>query len=211
MKRKYLFTVFCLFIFQGCERRPEVYSYTEIHQQPAPALFAKPAPARLPPSMQAADAQTRKMLENSVSKVDLRWTLPEGWIEEPGQGIRLATLRSAGEHPVECSIVSLSGLAGGLAANISRWMGQIGVGAMDEAALEDFIRRLESVALKNGQAARVIDLTVFQAPDAKDSPSILGAVITMAEKSIFIKMSGTQAGITHHRENFINLLRSMDF
>lgn len=47
------------------------------------------------------------------------WTAPEGWKQEAGGAMRLATfhLRSDAKA-IDCSIVSLGGMAGGLEANL---------------------------------------------------------------------------------------------
>ena len=80
--------------------------------------------------MQMADAQNdpqlQKALDASVSKVPLSWGTPDGWSEEKGGGMRVATFRAKDDAGgIECSVVSLGGQAGGSQSNVIRWMKQI--------------------------------------------------------------------------------------
>ena len=77
--------------------------------------------------MGQADQATQNMIAASAQKPPLAWDLPEGWTETPGNGMRLVTFHSTDKDPVECTIVSLGGMAGGLESNIVRWMGQINI------------------------------------------------------------------------------------
>jgi len=66
----------------------------------------------------------------------LKWTLPKGWTEGAGGGMRYATLKPPVPGKVELSVVVLPGPAGGELNNVNRWRGQIGLLPIDEAALD---------------------------------------------------------------------------
>jgi hypothetical protein len=59
-----------------------------------------------------------------------QWTLPEGWHEQPGSGIRFATLLvPADDKPLEVSVTALPRTPGDeasyLLSNVNRWRGQM--------------------------------------------------------------------------------------
>ena len=57
-----------------------------------------------------------------------RWTLPSGWTQEEGTGMRLATLKFGSEKPpLELSVIGLPQDGGGLLKNVNRWRGQVGL------------------------------------------------------------------------------------
>lgn len=56
------------------------------------------------------------------------WTLPEGWSQEPGSGMRFATLRiSTTEKPLELTVIALGSSEGDefLLLNVNRWREQM--------------------------------------------------------------------------------------
>ena len=70
------------------------------------------------------------------------WKLPDGWAEEPGSGMRMATLRIADkEQPLELSVIPLPRAEGDtdesayLLSNINRWRGQLKLDPLDAKAL----------------------------------------------------------------------------
>jgi hypothetical protein len=69
------------------------------------------------------------------------WSLPEGWREEPGSGMRYATLLiPTDESPLEMSAISLPSGEGDVEtyvlSNVNRWRGQMGLGALEQGDLE---------------------------------------------------------------------------
>ncbi len=73
------------------------------------------------------------------------WQLPEGWQEQPGSGMRAATLLiPANAKPLELSLTPLpwSGAPGELLSNVNRWRGQLQLPATDEQGLAECTREL---------------------------------------------------------------------
>ncbi|TMB35869.1 MAG: hypothetical protein E6J61_01015, partial [Deltaproteobacteria bacterium] len=50
-------------------------------------------------------------------------------------GVRTASLKPAVAGHVEVSLTVLPGMAGGDLANVNRWRGQLGLSAIDDAAI----------------------------------------------------------------------------
>lgn len=84
-----------------------------------------------------------------------QWKLPPGWSELPGNGIRFATLMSgeAGTG-IEVTVISLPAPQDVL-GNVNRWRGQLGLGAIDAAELDQFVDTISG----DGFEAHWIDLT----------------------------------------------------
>jgi hypothetical protein len=156
--------------------------------------------------MSAQSETTKQMLESSIAQVALTWKTPEGWVEEKGSGIRLATFKTIGENPIECSIISLSGVAGGLDANITRWLGQIGINDISKEEREKILNQFLVIEAVDKLKFMVIDLTGFSA--SPDAPAIFGAVLQDLEKTIFVKMTGSKEALLSQRKNFESLCRS---
>jgi hypothetical protein len=75
------------------------------------------------------------------------WTLPADWKEEPGTGMRAATIRiPADKRALELSVIALPwrGTPADLLSNINRWRGQMKLAAADEKELKEFTREIKS-------------------------------------------------------------------
>src|SRR5690606_20916792 len=77
---------------------------------------------------------------------EISWNLPESWIEQPeGDPLRLTGFWAPDPRllekdlpdpdPVDVSLVQLAGDAGGLEANVTRWLGQVGIPASQAAGV----------------------------------------------------------------------------
>lgn len=76
------------------------------------------------------------------------WTLPDGWSEEPGSSMRLATLKALGdgESETEISVIGLP-LVGDwdqqILDNVNRWRGQLKLADTNAEGLDDSVAPLE--------------------------------------------------------------------
>jgi len=91
----------------------------------------------------------------------VRWTLPPDVKEVPGQGDRQATLRFGAREPfLDVTVVTLAGTGGGTLANVNRWRGQMGLGAIGEADLPAHTRTISA----QGLDVLALDLTSPRRP-----------------------------------------------
>ena len=128
-----------------------------------------PTPVKTPgPSLAATVPHTAS---------DVVWDVPEGWTRSGSeQAMRAATFDAAG---VEVIVTALSGPAGGILANINRWRGQIGLDAIDEAALAPMLTH------HNGLGGDVI------IADMTGGQRMIAAVIDPGDgKTWFVKATG---------------------
>lgn len=87
-----------------------------------------------------------------------KWTLPEGWQEQPGSALRFATIVLGGSTPVEMSVTVLPKTEADepyILANVNRWRGQLSLGPIDAAQLA---KQSIQVPIADGQTATVVVL-----------------------------------------------------
>jgi len=141
-----------------------------------------------------------------------QWDTPEGWNENrASSGFRLAAFTvKSGEIESVCTIIPLQGEAGGLKANVSRWLGQItGSMAPDETTVEKLLNAREKFLTKGQFPAVLIDFTPVS-PNPTDK-SILAGVLTVQGNSIFIKMTGQKSQLIENKAKFKALCQSFSF
>jgi len=98
---------------------------------------------------------TRKADDGS-DVVEPQWTLPKGWTETPGTGMRYVTI-TVGDaaHGVELTVFRLGPESGDVLANVQRWAGQVGVENVTKAKLADLTRPITV----DNQTATLVDVT----------------------------------------------------
>jgi len=127
----------------------------------------------VPKTESASDAagEERAAARPSSEEAAIRWEAPAGWRESAGSQMRVASFAAptkAGEADV--SLVKLSGAAGGLLANVNRWLGQIALRPVDETELAKLLEERRSrqgepyhfVRLNNSEIGRAIYGGVFR-------------------------------------------------
>jgi hypothetical protein len=123
----------------------------------------------------------------------LTWRLPEGWAEaESASSMRLASFRPGGDPELDAYVVLLPGAAGGVKANLDRWLGQVGLPELTDAQLE---------ALPN--------VTVLGAPSPVlkaigPKQGILGTIATLGgSTSVFVKLVGPASKVAASYDGFV--------
>lgn len=154
------------------------------------------------------DPQTQKQLDASVVKAPLSWRTPNGWSEVVGGRMRLVTFRSKDStKPIECTIVSLGGRAGGLKSNIVRWMNQVNIAIPPDDQLQSFVDGLETIGAQGGFSLKVVDLTSLV--DGGQLPSMISAVAQLSDMTVFVKMTGNKNALIENRDQFKTLCKSL--
>lgn len=131
----------------------------------------------------------------------LRWTLPAGWKELPGAGMRLSTMLPPGAGKAEVTVIALPGDVGGELANVNRWRGQIGLAAFDDAAL---VKARASASSKAGTVA-VYDFT----SEGVKKTRLVAGTISSGGRTWFLKLMGDEAPVAAARPAFMTLLGSL--
>lgn len=139
----------------------------------------------------------------------VKWTSPEGWREEAGSGMRLASFsieRDGGK--ASCTIISLGGAAGGLEANVRRWLGQLNVEVPPPNEFFAFLERQERIESEGGLKGVVVDLSELSG-GAPDKDSMLAALFTMDGSTLFVKLTAPRALLAGEKDAFIRLCASL--
>jgi len=168
-----------------------------------PGLGAPPMGAPLA-SGQAPAAEGEIPLPPKPVRGDrLAWTLPKGWTETKGSGMRYATLQPSVQGKSEVSVIMLSGASGGELANVNRWRGQIGLGPVDEAALP----KLRTPVTSQAGPVAIYD---FASEGTAKTRMIVG-MLANAESSWFLKLNGDTDAVSAARSDFVTYLGTLRF
>jgi hypothetical protein len=132
----------------------------------------------------------------------LKWALPKGWVEAPGDGMRFATLKTPIAGRVEATVVVLPGPAGGELANVNRWRSQIALPPMDEPSLA----KARTVLKSKAGAVNVYD---FSSEGPAKSRVVAGLISTPDGNTWFIKLTGDAALVAKARPDFMQILGSL--
>jgi hypothetical protein len=183
----------------GCAEQPEKRVYAEI------VVEAPPPVERV---MEEAHRDMRDLPLPPVSRPyggsEFVWNTPAGWRQEPGTGMRLATLWI---EDGECTLIVLSGDVGGLPANIARWMDQVQLRPLSPAHMQSYIDSLERFETATGLSGLLLDFDMFvEEPTAL---STLGGIIQRGSETMFVKLTGSKSLLARERDNFIALCRSI--
>jgi len=217
---EFIILLFIATFLVSCEKKTELRHYQEIvknsavekidphHGLDIPALMKPMGNNSMDMNKQSAEVQA--MIKSSIVNLPIRWVTPDQWIETKGSGMRLVSFVTQEDDPIDCSIVALGGVAGGLDANLSRWLGQINLGNIDQNQFEKFKRNYKPVKTTGGLIGQIYDFTELQNSKDNNTPSIMGAIFKISNQSVFIKMTGSKSAIIRNRSKFIQLCESIN-
>ena len=136
-----------------------------------------------------------KEISNKGNELNLTWDLPETWVPSKGHSMRLASFNVPFSRGVgDLSIVSLSGLSGGLLANVNRWRSQVELKPISESD----ILTTSSVGESKMGPYRVFKMI----NDNNKGKAIIAAVLPTGEKTFFIKLTTDVQGISELEPSF---------
>lgn len=203
---KQLLIISLLLLLVGCDQKPAERHYAEV-------VIEAPMPN---PSAMMGDPHAGLGLDipmvNATTRVqsDLTWDVPSGWQEVAGSGMRIATFKRA-DNPdaIDVSIVTLSGPAGGLEANLTRWAGQISLDLTANDGLSKLIDSAQILKTQNGLELKIFDFTQLQKGLDQSEKSTVAAMVEINGSTVFVKMTGTVKTVTDNLESFKTLSRSV--
>lgn len=183
-------SIAAVLVLSACEEEPiRVYRV---------AKTAAPSHVALAPPVQAAVP---------AASVPV-WTLPEGWTQLPGKGMRFATLQieaAQGDRPaLEVRVTPLSASAADVANNVRRWADQIGIASLTDQQLAEATQTIEI----DGLSATLVDLV---GPASQDKPAQRTfAAMLVADATVwFFMITGEDQRVAQHRQELDALVRSI--
>ncbi len=207
----WILCVFTLFL-SSCGQKTQETHYKEVVTQ-APQVNTPSVPAA---QTMAADPHAGLdmsamggLIAQPTSQNLLVWVSPEGWKQEAGTHMRMATFHPiADPSAVDCSIIALGGPAGGPEANLNRWMGQLGLQVSDDH-LKQLLTSAQDIKTKDGLEGKVFDFAILQTQGLPSDKSMIAAMITVDQTTVFVKMTGSLGSVKQNKDNFLKLLGSM--
>lgn len=189
MTRTRLLTALAVFALAGCKdegiRRYQV---------------AKEALPVAPPASHAyEDHDHEGHAHEGEALLGLKWTLPAGWKEAKGEGMRYATLQAPGTQDLDISVIVLGGAAGGEVPNVNRWRQQMQLPEWREAEVARARRRIAS-------KAGTLSAWDFE----KDGDRMVVALLADPKgQTWFLKMKGKGPAVAAALPGFNRLLGSL--
>ncbi len=165
---------------------------------PEPAAATAAMPATMPNGLPVPD---------NSGLPSLQFTQPAGWEKKAPTQMRVASFGvSQDGKQADISVIPLAGMAGTDLANVNRWRGQVGLGALPES---DVAALAEKVTVGD-QPADLYDLT-GTAPGSSTADRIIGVIFHREDTSWFFKMSGDANLVAAQKPAFISFLKSVSF
>jgi hypothetical protein len=190
----------------GCNR-DEIKVYTVPKEAPAATASALPEghPNVGDMNMNAAPGMNLGM--DPEARPRLTYKTPEGWAESAPNSVRVASFKiNRNGQQADMSVVPLSGMAGGDAANVNRWRGQIGLDPVADDELKKAAQKIEIA----GEPAELYDLSGKNPADGKPA-RILGAIQHRGDVAWFFKMMGDAELVEAEKSALIEFLKTVNF
>jgi hypothetical protein len=136
------------------------------------------------------------------------WEAPQHWEEFPPKTMLLANyaIRGGASESGEVTVSAFPGDVGGLLANVNRWRGQIGLGAIGQSELAGISSPIEI----HGERATLIDMTA-EASSGKAPIRVVVAVVPRGPQTWFFKISGDEPLVAREKAAFIQFVQSVRF
>lgn len=192
----------------GSEPQPRVYSERAFKELAQPRTgMGGMAMGNLPPA------------NASPVDIEVSWTLPEIWLKrDSANALRVgsfaipdsafAHMGEADPEAVDVSVVQLAGEAGGMEANVARWMGQVGLIATADD-LKKFVERAEKLAIVSGQEGIFVDFTEMLSGDLTQSKTIYGAIVGTKDYTVFVKAMGDRSRVVQAKADIRAFCKSL--
>ncbi len=163
----------------------------------------------LPPVYVGKQADTSQPKQGHRADMQIRWgALPEGWVVEPGPGMRHSTITIGdGDAAIEMSITPLGARAADPVQNINRWRGQLNLAPLTEEDVE----RLLTPEPRGAGSVLVVEMA-NPANDPAGAPQrMLAALIARPTVTWFFKLAGPDQPVAAQRAAFKTFVKSVRF
>ena len=162
------------------------------------------ADATMPPLMSAAAASPPT--GSSEGKPD--WQVPTGWQEVAAGGFLVAKFAVSGADNAQAAVnVSMSqGDGGGLAANVNRWRGQLGLSPLVGADLTQAVSEIDT----SGGKVSIVDLSGKDARTGQGA-RLVGAIVPQGNRTWFYKLMGNEQTVESQKNAFTKFVQTVKY
>lgn len=134
------------------------------------------------------------------------WQVPKGWETAPAGQFLVAKFNIKGEGNAQAAVnVSMSaGDGGGVASNVNRWRGQLGLPVVASEQL-----KLEKLALASGEAV----LSELEGTDGRtgEKARLVGVVVPQTGRAWFYKLMGNPQLVDREKNAFIEFIKTAKY
>jgi hypothetical protein len=137
------------------------------------------------------------------------WAIPSGW-QPADPGIMLIakfSIAGADGAMAQVNVSSLAGDGGGLAANVTRWRGQLGLPSVTQE--EEFSKMVSLVDVASGKA-QVVDFTGTDSKTGKPA-RLIGVIVPQNGQTWFYKLMGDEPVVIQQKDAFIKFIQSAKY
>ena len=179
------------------------------------ALLVTIACRQQPQSRPFEENSTEVAWPNDQAKMDAAkgtwsWEKPHQWREEQSSGMRLASFQVADEEGSgQCTLVALPGDGGGAQANVQRWLEQLQLRPFSLRELADFLAKQKKMQTGKGLPILVVDFTILNNQQNGAGVSMLVAIITGENQTLFAKFTGGNALLGKNKIIFYKFCQSL--
>lgn len=128
-----------------------------------------------------------------------RWQVPAGWQAAPAGQFLVAKFNVGPNTSVNVS--RSVGDGGGLAANVNRWRGQLGLPELPNAEL---MKMVQPARTSRGTGA-LVEL------EGEDGRRLVAVVVALPEQTWFYKLMGEAATVAGQRETFLRFVETAQY
>lgn len=127
----------------------------------------------------------------------LTWNAPDHWNDLGATGMRRGSFAIEGENgqTADLSVIAFPGNVGGLAANVNRWRGQVGLPALTPAEIDASVEHTDTAHFH-------IDIVTMTGQSNGEPTRIDGAIFSFGTESWFIKLMGPADLVAAENANF---------
>jgi hypothetical protein len=135
------------------------------------------------------------------------WQVPAGWQEVSAGGFLVAKFMVGSADAQAAINVSMSqGDGGGLAGNVNRWRGQLGLAPLAGAELNQSIAAVDTA----GGQASLVELDGKDARTGQDA-KLIGAIVPLGDRTWFYKLMGAGKAVENQKDAFLNFVKAVKY
>ncbi len=136
------------------------------------------------------------------------WQVPAGWQEVPGGQFLFAKYQLSGPNDAKAAvnISTTAGDGGGLAANVNRWRGQLGLQPQSEAELASAVKPIDLAAGKGS----LVELSGTDARTGQKS-RLIAIVVSHGDQSWFYKLMGDVSIVEREQPAFLKFVQAVKY
>lgn len=189
--KNFKYVLLCLILVSCSAKDDSVAVYESVKEKSA-----------LSPMASSSESSSKGPASNTnQSQKPFQWSNPKGWIEKPGNSIRIGSFQlPEKEGKAEVSLIILSGKAGGLAPNINRWRGQVGLGNEEPQKILNSFKDIKS-------KAGVFKYQFIK--NTENKKAIMAGILELKSTTLFVKATGSLSSLSAQEKIFLAFLKDI--